>query len=139
MIEDDIRILFAKTAAKTRKDYADSLREIKIYVGQDHLLWNLWQKDGLSQTKLCELMGCEPPTLTNMVKKLEVYGLVTRRKDSLDARVTRVFLTEKGSALEYPITNIWENHQKKMLSGISTEDQEILKRLLQKIDANLHI
>lgn len=139
MIEDDIRILFAKTAAKTRKDYADSLREVKIFVGQDHLLWNLWLKDGLSQTELCELMGCEPPTLTNMVKKLEEYGLVTRKKDLSDARVTRVFLTEKGSALEYPIIDIWENHQKKMLSGISVEDREILKRLLKKIDANLNI
>lgn len=139
MIEEDIRILFAKNAAKMRKDYAESLREIKIHVGQDYLLWQLWQKDGSSQTELCDLMGCEPPTLTNMVKKLEEYGLVTRKKDSLDARVTRVFLTEKGSALEYPIAEIWRNHQEKMLTDISVEDRVTLKRLLRQIDVNLHI
>lgn len=139
MIEEDIRILFAKTSAKTRKDYADSLREVKIYVGQDHLLWQLWQKDGATQTELSELMGCEPPTLTNMVKKLEEYGLVTRKKDVLDGRVSRVFLTDKGSALENPIAEIWRNHQIKMLNDISIEDRITLKRLLQKIEANLNI
>ena len=46
-----------------------------------------------------------------MVKKLEEYGLVTRKKDVLDGRVSRVFLTEKGSALENPIAEIWRNHQ----------------------------
>ncbi len=138
MIKEDIRILFAKTSAKARKDYADSLREVKIHVGQDHLLWQLWKKDGASQTELSELMGCEPPTLTNMVKKLEEYGLVTRTKDAVDGRVTRVFLTEKGRALENSITEIWRNHQEKMLNDISLEDQVILKRLLQKIESNLH-
>ncbi|WP_053584667.1 MarR family transcriptional regulator [Lysinibacillus contaminans] len=139
MMEEEIRILFAKTSAKMRKDYADSLREVNIYVGQDHLLWQLWRKDGATQTELSELMGCEPPTLTNMVKKLEAYGLVTRKKDASDARVTRVFLTEKGSALEYPIEEIWRNHQKKMLNGISEEDRLTLKRLLLQIDNNLKI
>lgn len=137
MLEEEIRLLFAKTSAKMRKDYADSLRTIQIYVGQDHLLWQLWKKDGATQTELAELIGCEPPTLTNMVKKLEGYGLVTRRKDASDARVTRVFLTDEGRALEQPIEEIWKNHQEKMLAGIGQEDRLTLKRLLQKIERNL--
>ena len=108
MLEESIRILFAKNSAKMRKNYADSLRDIKIHVGQDHLLWQLWKKDGASQTELSELMGIEPPTVTNMVQKLEVDGLVTRLKDTLDARVTRVFLTDEGRALEDPIVEIWQ-------------------------------
>ena len=72
-----------------------------------------------------------------MVKKLEEYGLVTRRRDTSDARVTRVYLTAEGRALENPIGEIWRNHQDKMLKGISTEDRLILKRLLQKIETNL--
>ena len=35
MREKEIRHYIRKTSAKTRKNYADSLREIKIYVGQD--------------------------------------------------------------------------------------------------------
>ena len=139
MIEDNIRILFARNAAKMRKNYADSLRAINIHVGQDHLLWQLWKKDGATQTELSVLMGCEPPTLTNMVQKLEGYGLVTRQKDTLDARVTRVFLTDEGRALEDPIAEIWKKHQDKMLQDISIEDRVILRRLLQQIEINLNI
>lgn len=138
MGKDTIRILFGRACAKMRKDYADSLREIGIYVGQDHLLWQLWNEDGATQTELCERMGCEAPTLTNMVKKLETYGLLTRRKDSTDARVTRVYLTEEGRAIRRPIDEIWENHQEKMLQGFTTEDQIILKRLVEKINENLN-
>ena len=137
MVKEDIRILFTRTSAKMRKDYSDSLRAIDIYVGQDHLLWQLWNQDGVTQTELCDRMGCEPPTLTNMVKKLEAYGLLTRKKDALDARVTRVFLTEEGRKIKGPLDAIWEKHQDKMLKGISMEEQYILKRLLQQIDANL--
>lgn len=137
MVKEDIRILFTRASAKMRKDYADSLRAVDIYVGQDHLLWQLWNQDGVTQTELCDRMGCEPPTLTNMVKKLEAYGLLTRKKDALDARVTRVFLTEEGRKIKGPLDEIWEKHQDKMLKGISMEEQYILKRLLQQIDANL--
>lgn len=137
MVKEDIRILFTRTAAKMRKDYSDALREVDIYVGQDHLLWQLWNQDGITQTELCERLGCEPPTLTNMVKKLESYGLLTRKKDAIDARVTRVFLTEEGRQIRTPIDDIWEKHQEKMLKGISTEELIILKRLLHQIDANL--
>jgi len=137
-VEEAIGILLAKTSARMRKNYADSLREVKIYVGQDHLLWQLWKKDGATQTELCELMGCEPPTLTNMLKKLEEYGLVIRKKDLSDARVTRVFLTEEGHALENPIMEIWKNHQKIMLKNISIEDQSTLKRLLLQIESNIN-
>lgn len=136
-MKEDIRILFTRTSAKMRKDYADALRAVDIYVGQDHLLWQLWNQDGVTQTELCERMGCEPPTLTNMVKKLEAYGLLMRKKDALDARVTRVFLTEEGRKIRWPIDEIWEKHQDKMLKGINQEEQKLLKRLLQQIDHNL--
>ena len=136
-MKEDIRILFTRTSAKMRKDYADALRAVDIYVGQDHLLWQLWNQDGVTQTELCERMGCEPPTLTNMVKKLEAYGLLMRKKDALDARVTRVFLTEEGRKIRGPIDGIWEEHQDKMLKGINQEEQRLLKRLLQQIDRNL--
>lgn len=137
MVKEDIRILFTRTAAKMRKDYSDSLRALDMYVGQDYLLLQLWNQDGVTQSELCDRMGCEPPTLTNMLKKLEAYGLLTRKKDAFDARVTRVFLTEEGRQIKGPIDEIWENHMDKMLKGISTEEQLLLKRLLLQIDANL--
>ncbi|MBP1996323.1 MarR family winged helix-turn-helix transcriptional regulator [Paenibacillus eucommiae] len=138
MIDEEIRLSLSKIWAKMRKDYSDALRAHQIHVGQDHALCQLWMEDGVTQSQLCERMGCEPPTLTNMLKKLEEYGLVNRKQDASDARISRVFLTEQGRALEQPVLEIWRSHQDKLLNGINTEERLLLRRLLQQMDRNLN-
>ncbi|XXV34779.1 MarR family transcriptional regulator [Sorangium sp. So ce1504] len=59
--------------------------------GQDVLLRQLCQSDGLSQSALIERLGVEPPTVTKALGRLEKAGLVVRRRDPNDARVSRVY------------------------------------------------
>ena len=61
------------------------LRELDLHVGQDNLLCKLWREDGITQMQLTELLNCEPPTVTNMVKTLEKKGFVYRKKDQSTA------------------------------------------------------
>lgn len=49
--------------------------------------------------QLSERLGYEPPTLSNMIKKLEEYGLVHHRQDEADAWITRVSLLFKENIL----------------------------------------
>jgi DNA-binding MarR family transcriptional regulator len=137
MVNEEIRLLLSRIWAKMRKDYSDALRDHHIHVGQDHALCQLWKEDGVTQSQLCEQMGCEPPTLSNMLKKLEEYGLVTRKQDAIDARISRVFLTDEGHALEQPVLEIWNKHQEKLLNGIQLEERLLLRRLLLQMDDNL--
>jgi DNA-binding MarR family transcriptional regulator len=137
MVNEEIRLLLSRIWAKMRKDYSDALRDHHIHVGQDHALCQLWKEDGVTQSQLCEQMGCEPPTLSNMLKKLEEYGLVTRKQDASDARISRVFLTDEGHALEQPVLEIWNKHQEKLLNGIQLEERLLLRRLLLQMDDNL--
>jgi DNA-binding MarR family transcriptional regulator len=65
-------------------------------------LWN-WvllrsaaEHDGASQRELAAGMMIEPPTLVRHLDKLATDGLVERRRDEHDRRVTRVFVTEAG-------------------------------------------
>lgn len=138
LIDEEIRILFGKIWAQMRKDYSDALRAHNIHVGQDHALCQLWLEDGATQTQLCEKLGCEPPTLSNMLKKLEGYGLIIRKQDEGDARISRVFLTDKGRGLEEPVLLMWRSHQEKLLEGIHTEERLMLRRLLQQMHNNLN-
>jgi DNA-binding MarR family transcriptional regulator len=48
---------------------------------------------------LAELEKVAPPSVTRVVAKLEEDGLVTRRRDEGDRRVTRVVVTGKGRNL----------------------------------------
>lgn len=137
MIENDIRILLDKICSQIRRNYSESLRQYNIHVGQEHALFQLWMEEGITQLELSNRMGCEPPTVTNMLKKLEEYGLVYRKRDSADGRVSRVYLTSEGRALQEPVQEVWRIQQEKMLDHILPEERLLLRRLMQQIYDNI--
>ncbi|PWA07139.1 MarR family transcriptional regulator [Pueribacillus theae] len=137
MVDDEIRELLGKICSQTRRNYSGLLRQFNIHVGQDHALCQLWMEEGITQLELSERMGCEPPTVTNMIKKLEEYGLVYRRRDSADGRVSRVYLTSEGRSLQQPVQEVWRNQQEKLLDGILPEERLLLRRLMQQMLENI--
>ncbi|WP_405152337.1 MarR family winged helix-turn-helix transcriptional regulator [Paenibacillus sp. FSL K6-0108] len=136
-VDCDIRQTLDRVSSQMRRHYSELLRELNLYVGQDNLLYRLWLDDGITQMKLCEHLKCEPPTVTNMVKSLEQNGFITRKRDEHDARVMRIYLTDKGKELEIPVDVKWKVQQGKLLHAISIEDCLILRRLIKKLERNL--
>lgn len=120
-----------------RRHYGELLRELNLHVGQDHLLCPLWQQDGLTQAQLCEYLNCEPPTVSNMVNALEKKGIVYRQRDDKDGRVSRIYLTPEGRALEAPVVERWRKQQEKLLAGMLPEELLLLRRLLKQMEENL--
>jgi DNA-binding MarR family transcriptional regulator len=136
-VDCDIRQSLDKISFQMRRDYNESLRELNLYVGQDNLLFRLWLGDGVTQMQLCEHLKCEPPTVTNMVKSMEQNGFIYRERDERDARVMRIFLTDKGKELEKPVELIWKQQQEKLLDSILPEERLILRELMKRMERNL--
>ncbi|MBV2240567.1 MarR family transcriptional regulator [Bacillus inaquosorum] len=136
-VDCDIRMSLDKVSSQMRRNYSESLRELNLYVGQDNLLSRLWLGDGITQMRLCEHLKCEPPTVTNMVKSLEQNGFIYRKRDEEDARVMRIYLTDKGKELEEPVRIKWNEHQEKLLQSISAEERLILRDLIKRMEKNL--
>ena len=59
----------------------------------------LWERAPRSGRELAGLLRMDPGTLTPLLKRLEVSGLVTRRRDPVDERSLAVTLTAEGKAL----------------------------------------
>lgn len=51
---------------------------------------------GLTQKDISRLVVLKKPALTKAVNGMERDGLITRRKEGSDKRLTRLYLTEKG-------------------------------------------
>ncbi|MGG4128894.1 MarR family winged helix-turn-helix transcriptional regulator [Paenibacillus illinoisensis] len=136
-VDCDIRQSLDRISSQMRRNYSESLRELNLYVGQDNLLYRLWMGDGVTQMQLCEHLKCEPPTVTNMVKSLEHNGFIYRKRDVLDARVMRIYLTEKGKELEKPVDKKWREQQEKLLHSIPEEERLILRNLMQQMERNI--
>jgi len=107
-----------------------------LRVGQDLVLLRL--ADGpLSQAQLAERLRVEPATASIMVRRLARAGLVERRADAADARVTRVGLTAKGRALEAPVRRVWAGLDRSLAAGLAPAEVRALKSLLAKVRQNL--
>ncbi|MBZ5482565.1 MarR family transcriptional regulator [Priestia megaterium] len=137
MLDDEIRELLDKISSQTRRNYNHLLQALNLHVGQDNLLCKLWREDGLTQVELCNKLNCEAPTVTNMVKALEKKGLIIRRKDCNDKRITRIFLTDAGRNLEAPVNEKWRKQQDRLLTDITLDERMLLRRLLKQMEANL--
>ena len=137
MVDNEIREHIDKISSQMRRQYSEMLRELDLHVGQDNLLCKLWTANEITQMQLTELLNCEPSTVTNMVKTLEKKGFVYRKKDPVDGRVSRVYLTEKGLAVREPITQIWRKQQEKLLKGLTAENRVLLNEFLQQMEKNL--
>jgi DNA-binding MarR family transcriptional regulator len=127
----------AKVCRAHRGNVGGMLAEFGLHVGQDMVLIELWQADGLRGGELACRLGVEPPTITKMLRRLENFGLVERRPDPADARSFRVFLTREGRALEDPVSRCFERAEEKTLAGLGPSERRELARLLAKMRAGL--
>jgi MarR family transcriptional regulator, organic hydroperoxide resistance regulator len=115
------------------RNFGERFRRLPLHVGQDRLLLELFEHDGLSQSELIERLGVEPPTVTGTVQRLERDGLLRREPDPANRRVSRVYLTDAGRALEQPIKDAWLEIEGQLVAELSPEEREQLLELLNKL------
>jgi DNA-binding MarR family transcriptional regulator len=97
----DDQLCFALYAASRAvvSAYQPLLATLGLTYPQYLVMMVLWEEDGVRVSRLGERLYLDSGTLTPLLKRLEVQGLVTRRRSSQDERVVEVFLTEQGRAL----------------------------------------
>ena len=113
------------------------LNEIGLHVGQEMLLSGLWEKEGLTQTELADYVMIQPATVTNMLQRLERAGIVERRPDAEDQRISRVYATKKGRGLEEAVKEQWGKLEQESFAGFSVEERVLLRRLLLQVYRSL--
>ena len=91
-------------------------QKIDLHTGQDLVIFRLLEEDGLSQSQLAAVLGVEIGTVAKMVQRMKKKGLLIRRQD---ARISRVYLTEKGRGLCEPALHIWKDLDACLVQGMS--------------------
>ncbi len=112
--------------------YTPYFKPLGITYTQYIVLMVLWAQDGVSVRELGERLYLDSGTLTPLLKKMETAGLVRRERAKEDERVTRIFLTEAGSALHEKCLEI-PVHLSRSLSAFSPEEAQTLYTLLYRL------
>jgi len=111
--------------------------QVDMHRAQAFLLCRLFEKDGMTQSEIAQQLAVQGATITNMLQRMEETGLVTRRRDSEDNRLVRVYLTDAGQDKERAINQQFTNLEEAIFVGISPGDRLVLRQLLKQILSNM--
>jgi len=101
------------------------------------VLRSLAEEDGLSQRRLAELLSVEAPTLTRHLDRMAADGLVVRKQDTVDRRVTRIHLTPAGRKMHLGLRKVVQGLSDEFDSLLSAREAAVLDRVLSRINAHL--
>ncbi len=113
------------------------LAPLGLHTGQEVLLLELDAKGPRSQAQLAVSSGCEPPTITGSVRKLETAGLVVRRPSPTDGRVTIVELSDQGQTLMPRLKAAWQQLAEHTVAGFTSTPLDQLTDVLIEVAASL--
>lgn len=107
------------------------MMEFGIYPGQVPVLGIVAAHDGISQKELAAQLRVKPPTINVSVQRLEKAGILCRRQDEKDQRVSRVYLTEKGIECKQKTMEQMKQNERILLEGFSEAELCLLRRFLE--------
>ena len=125
-------------AAKLLEDRVAKKTEAhKLQSGARRVLAFLTVRDGVSQLDLIRATHLKAPTISLIVQKMEHDGLITRKTDDLDMRLTRVFLTEHGKNVNRDIHDAVSDAENSAMCDFSDEEKKQLHALLVRFYSNI--
>ncbi len=128
-----------RTIGIRHRALADALlAPLGLHTGQEVLLIELGAQGARTQSQLALSSGCEPPTITGSVRKLETAGLVLRRPSPTDGRVTIVELSAQGRALLPRLQAVWQQLADETMAAMSTSNSHGLVETLSDLASSLN-
>ncbi|MCG9692553.1 MarR family transcriptional regulator [Vibrio sp. Isolate22] len=122
-------------ANKASKDFDLELKKHGLTIALWPTLMCLWEEEGVTQRDIAEKSKVENSTTTRTLDKLEKLELVERRADPNSRRSFRIYLTEKGKALEEVLIPIPIKLNKELMEALDTDEQQQMIGLLKKMVA----
>jgi MarR family transcriptional regulator, organic hydroperoxide resistance regulator len=129
--------LFTRAAKLMRASADTAMKRHGVRVGQNLVLEALAEEDGLTPGELAERLHVTTPTIVKTAGRMAAAGLLDKRRDSVDGRLVRLHLTERGRAVLAPIADARLGLQERATAGLTAAEMRDLERALATIIRNL--
>lgn len=113
------------------------MRNLGIQPGQMPIIMMVYGNDGCSQKEIAKKMGVKPPTVNVSIQRLEKADIVYRKRDEIDQRIMRVYLTENGKKTVEDIRQESRNVEKVMFGNFSEAELCLLRRFFEQMLNNI--
>lgn len=132
VLESYIQLRKALTALRTAET-----KNLDFGQSQIAVLYKLSMADA-TMGELVELAGTDKASMTRTIASLVNAGLVRRKPDPQDGRVTRIELTTKGKAKAEIAKEVRDNIGTKLEHSLSASDRKAFVALTEKMIKNLN-
>ena len=100
--------------------------------------WLVYEGD-LTQAELAQRLMIEPPTLVGILDRMQREGWIERRGSDEDRRRKLVRLKPSAKTVWSKVVACLTKMRKRATADLSTEELELLKQLLIKVQVNLGV
>jgi DNA-binding MarR family transcriptional regulator len=125
--------LHSRTSKLLRALVDRDVRPHGLHPGQDLVLAVLWDQDGRTPGEVAAAHHVTTPTIVKMADRLTAAGLLVRRRDTQDNRLVRLWLTDKGRALQDPVEANRTSLESLVTADLSEAERRCLLTALDKI------
>ena len=122
-----------RAQASVFDDFMNVMADNQITPGQFGVLTLIDANPGLNQSTLAKTIGIGRSTMVAVIDGLEKRQLVERRKSPEDKRSYALTMTPKGNALMKEVNPKVQNHEQKIVAGLSDEEVKTLSNLLSRM------
>ena len=99
-LDDQLCYAIYSAGIAVQRAYKPLLDELGLTYSQYLVLNILWREDGQPIGRIADQLALESSTLTPLLKRLEVAGMVSRTRNPSNKRQVVVALTQTGRALQ---------------------------------------
>jgi MarR family transcriptional regulator, organic hydroperoxide resistance regulator len=131
---------FLSRASLAMKQYVNRLLKTAgmedVSMGFIGVLLSLYRADGQTISELGESVSLEKSTMTGLIDRMVRANLVGREADPADRRVLRVWLTDRGKAVQPGVGKVLGQAYTDLTSGMADKEVERVERILGHIIDN---
>lgn len=134
-LEDSLGFLVSMAGRSLSNSVQRTFYEHDLNVTTEHwtILVLLWNQNGLTQLELAERTGKDQASVSRLIQNMLNRELIYRRKDSVDNRCKRIYLTEVGKEQQEKLMELVQKVLVKATEGIAKEDVATTKLVLKII------
>ncbi|WP_067901449.1 MarR family winged helix-turn-helix transcriptional regulator [Nocardia vaccinii] len=125
--------LHSRTSKLLRALVERSVRPYGLYPGQDLVLGVLWDRDGRTPGEVAAALNVTTPTIVKMANRMTETGLLTRRGDTADNRLVRLWLTDKGHELREHVESSRTSLENLITADLTETERRCLLAALEKV------
>ena len=123
---------------KSKNYFNQVVSEEGLFAGQHHIIMMLERVGCATVSQIAEEMRTTSATASVSIKRLEKAGFVEKRSSDSDARITKIYLTDKALAVTQRIKAKMDEAEESLTQGLTQEEKYQLSDLLDKVVNNIN-